>query len=119
MPISFSKMARNVAHIDLHYAGDTVAISYCPALVTEQVLADLQSFGDSSAEDLVAHFQTFNATLARIVKSWDVYEDDAQTVMFPLIPARLAELPLDFRLQALMGIAQDIRPNQEAPQIQS
>ena len=54
-------------------------------------------------------------TLAHLIKSWDVYDDEAQTVMFPLDPKRLAELPLTFRIQVISAILKAIRPEEMAP----
>ncbi len=42
-------------------------------------------------------------TLAHLIKSWDVFEDDEVT-MFPLKQKRLAILPISFKLDVLNAI---------------
>ncbi len=64
-------------------------------------------------------FQSLNQVLAELIKSWDVFEDDEQTVMFPLTPDRLAELPIPFRMAVLNAVLEDIRPNSQTPQTQN
>ncbi len=93
-----------------------VTIIYYPGRVTERAIAQLQGFTSFTAETVVSGLSAFNETLAHLIKSWDVFEDKAQTQMFPLEAKRLAELPLAFRIQAISAILKAIRPEEIAPQ---
>ena len=115
MPVSFAQLANNTASVSFAVGEDTVTINYYPAHITEQTYAQMQSFG---GEDLVRGFGVLNDMLAQLIQSWDVFEDDAKTQMYPLAPDRLAALPISFRLQCITTILRDLRPNAVTPQIQ-
>lgn len=117
MPITLSKIASNTATVTLQIDEDTVHIVYCPAKITEKTIAQLQSFGNLDAETFQEGFSLFNDLLATLIKSWDVYEDDEQSIMFPIDIKRLPELPLIFRAQVLATILKDVRPEAIAPQM--
>ncbi len=115
MPITLAKIASNTATVSFAYGTDSVNIVYYPGRVTEKSIAVLNSFDNMDAKGLAEGFATFNETLAHLIKSWDVFDDMEQTIMFPLDPARLAELPVAFRVQVLSVILGDIRPEMIAP----
>ena len=119
MPISLSSIASNQATVTFRYGEDSVSVVYFPGRVTEKTLADLQGFASLTTDNVVGGFGSLNETLAHLIASWDVYEDDAQTVMFPLDAGRLSELPIPFRTQVLQAIMGDIRPEAMAPQVQN
>lgn len=114
MPVTLSKIASNQASVTLHYGEDSVTVEYYPGRVTERVMAQLQSFSKMDESNLVEGFHAFNETLIHLIKSWDVYEDDAQTTMFPLDVERFADLPIQFRMSVLNAIMEDIRPKNVA-----
>lgn len=114
MPISIQKMAANTANIAVREGDDTANITYYPSRVTEKIL--FMPFDDSSQTAMAASFEDFNAELASLLQSWDVYEDDAQTQLFPIDAQRFAELPLDFRLRIYKAIVSDVRPEDLASQ---
>jgi hypothetical protein len=116
MPISFNQITANVASVTLHYGGQDVTIVYYPARITEKTFAELQSWNQVSAENVIDKFGELNDLLASLMKSWDVYEDDAQSQMFPLASDRLSELPIMFRMAVLQAIMGDMRPETIAPQ---
>jgi|SRR5579885_1736629 len=116
MPITLAKIIANTAKTTFVYDGEPVTAEYWPAKITEKTFAALQLFVSSADDgDIVSGFGSLNETLADIIKGWDVYEDDAATQMFPLDAARLAELPILFRVQALSAIIGDMRPETFAP----
>lgn len=121
MPISVAKIASNTASLALQIEGDTLNVVYFPGRVTEKVFATLQSFSTASqtSEELLADFQQFNETLAGLIQSWDVFEDEAQTIPFPVDPARFPELPFAFRMDVVNAIMGDIRPEVQAQPTQS
>lgn len=120
MPITLAKIASNTADLTFKWGDDTVSLTYYPGRVTEKVLADMQAIGRLSAASdetaMLQSFTDFNTMLAGLLKQWDVYEDAEQTVMFPLQPERLAELPFFFRMATIQAIIGDIRPEMIAPQ---
>lgn len=100
MPITIKKMAENTATISMNWGEDTVNVDYFPSQVTEETIAELDQEG----------FETLNKVLARMVKSWDVLDEDGS--MFPIDVEHLATLPLKFRLTLARAIIRDIRPNE-------
>jgi len=117
MPISLTKIANNTASLTIKPNDeDTVNIAYYPSMITEKTLAILNSFSEIDGDTFEESFQTFNDLLVRIIKSWDVFEDEAQTIPFPLEAKRMSELPVSFRVQILGDIIGDIRPNVRTPQ---
>ncbi len=117
MPLSLSQIANNTASVTLHYGDSTITIIYFPGRVTEKSIAHMQSFATMDESTLVSGFAGFNEMLAHLVKSWDFYEDDEHTVMIPLEPDRLSELPVGFRMDVISAIMGDIRPEVMAPQL--
>lgn len=119
MPITLAKIANNTATVTFAISDqpeDTVTVVYYPGHITEKVFSTLQSFGQMNGENIMDGFEKFNAVLASLIKSWDVFEDDAQTVMFPIDAGRFVELPFRFRMQLVNTIMGDIRPETIAPQ---
>lgn len=110
MALTLNKIANNVASVTFQYSGDSVTIEYYPSKVTEKTFAQLQSFAQTNADNIIAGFSTLNGMLANLIKSWDVYQDDAETIMYPLTPDALAELPIAFRTKVMQEILGDIRP---------
>ena len=125
MPVTLSQIANNTASVtftikleaeDGTTAEETVHVVYFPARITEKTFAQLQAMASMTEETIGSGMASFNSVLASLIKSWDVYEDAAQTVMFPLVPDRLAELPIVFRTQVISAILADIRPEAMALQ---
>ena len=116
MPISLAQMAANTKSVTFttDQDGNTATIVYFPGKVTEKAISAMTAFasmGEGSAPaDVAATFGDFNSMLVNLIKSWDVYDDAEQTIMFPLEAKRFAELPFAFRMQVLTSILQDIRP---------
>ncbi len=119
MPISLSKIASNVSTVKIAYGGETVTINYYPSRITEKTFAQLQGFSQMNEDNITENFAAFNDLLVHIIKSWDIYEDDEETVMFPLDAERLAELPIALRSFILQSIMNDIRPEAMTPQAMS
>jgi hypothetical protein len=110
MPVTLSKIASNTAHVTLRVGDDSVTVVYFPSRITEKIFTQLQAFSGMNEDTITEEFAAFNKMLANLIKSWDVYEDDAQTNMFPIDAERFAELPLAFRIQILQSIMGDFRP---------
>jgi hypothetical protein len=117
MPVTLNQIAANTASITLSVGGETVTIEYFPGRVTEKVLTagNFSRRGDKP-EDIAAGVEDFNGTLANLIKSWDVLENDGQT-MFPIEAGRFPDLPLGFRLQVFSDILGAFRPEAIAPQV--
>lgn len=116
MPLTLKNISQNIAACSFEFAGETVTMVYWPGLVTEKVFAELQALGKAKNENVLDSFTEFNGMLVRLIKSWDLYEDDEQTSMFPLDANRLSELPISFRMAAIQAILSDIRPEAMTPQ---
>lgn len=116
MPITLAKIASNTAPIMFRFDEEDVNLIYYPSRITERVLAQFILFEGMDETNFTIRFKEFNETLASLLKWWDVYEDEEQTMMFPLEAKRLAELPLVFRLRVFREIMADIRPEAFAPQ---
>ena len=118
MALTLNKIASNTASVTIPVGEETVTVVYYPGRITEKTVAQMNVFATMNADNAVAAYAGFNEMLARIIKSWDVFEDDEQTVMFPLIPDRLCELPIMFRMDVVNAIVEDIRPPEvPAPQM--
>lgn len=121
MPVTLSQIANNESSIVVTggVLGESVVnLVYYPGHVTEEVFGTLNMFSAMNDENILSSFASFNETLASIIKSWDVMEDDKVT-MFPIDPARFPKLPISFRMQVLNAIMGDIRPESFAPQTQN
>lgn len=121
MPITLSQIANNESSIVVTggVLGESVVnLVYYPGHVTEEVFSTLNAFSSMTNQNLLAGFASFNETLASLIKSWDVMEDDNVT-MFPIDPARFPKLPIAFRTQVMNAILGDIRPESLAPQTQT
>jgi hypothetical protein len=115
MPITVQKLASNTADVTIQVGGETVTLTYKPALVTEKVFDEMMKLtGDKVTVSLSEAAMVVNDILVRLIAKWDVMEDEAGTQMFPLDAERLADLPLFFRLKCLMAIAQDASSQGEA-----
>lgn len=106
MPISLRALAqdRHTLRIDYGDAGD-LNIVYTPSLITEKLLAQMSAItNDSQVPEVGA---AVNATLARIVQSWDVTGDDGAVI--PLTEEALADMPLLVRVDILTRLVADMR----------
>jgi hypothetical protein len=117
MPITLNQISTNIAQITLSIRENTVTVVYYPGRVTEAVFAKLSAFKTMDGDSLVEGFTEFNVMLASLIKSWDVFEDDAQSVMFPIDATRFAELPIVFRMQIVSAIMGDLNPEAMASQL--
>ena len=110
MPVTLNEIASNTASVTIPVGEKTVTVVYYPGRITEKAMAQMRVFSTMNADNAEAAYAGFNDMLARIIKSWDIFEDDEQTVMFPLEPDRLSEVPIQFRIQVENAIVQDIFP---------
>lgn len=120
MPLNLTKIAANTAQASFLYGDDRVTLTYYPGRVTKKVLADLITFEMMTSETFDEGVNALNEGLCHLIKTWDVFEDEAQTAMFPLDPERLGELPTPFLGLVLRAILDDVRgganPNGATPQ---
>lgn len=116
MPVTLAKIAANTASVTLAVGAESVTITYYPGRVTEKTIALTQAMASMTGETMAASYARFNEALAGLIQRWDVLEDDGAT-MFPLLPERLADLPVGFRIQVMSAILGDLRPEAPAPQM--
>jgi hypothetical protein len=110
MPVTFRQIAAKTAKVTLKIKGDsdnddiTINIVYYPNKFTQELLARANA-GEVTDKE---YFPT-------LIKSWDVYEDEEHTVMFPL--ERIDEFGIPFMREVAEALARDMRPNLGAPQM--
>ena len=114
MPITIAQMVTDVAQVSLEYAGQTVNISYSPGGLTEKVYADMQEWGNKAPDDIVKNLTALNSVIMALLKDWDVYEDEAQTVKVSIDAQHLSMLPIFFRAAVLTAIMEHFSPNATA-----
>ena len=118
MPVSLSQIACKHASVTHHFGGDaSLTIEYDPNLITEEVFAQLQTFASMKGDTVVEGFKALNELLIRLIKSWDLLEDDGTVI--PLTVERFAKLAIPLRSLALNMILGDIRPETMALQMQN
>lgn len=108
MPVTLKKLASNTATVQIPVGDDSLTVVYFPGRVTEQVYADLSLVADLTNRDVAANAGAINDVLIKLVKSWDLLDDDEQPL--PLTMERLAEVPLGFRVEVIDAIFEDMRP---------
>ncbi len=116
MALTLAKIATNTATVTLHYSGEDILIEYFPARITGRMLVEMQALSQVKEDNATASYISLIVTLCRLIKSWTIYEDEKETVMFPLEPERLPELPISLISQAFTAIMGDSRPEAQATQ---
>ena|SRR2546421_4066723 len=128
MPVTVGQITSNIAKASFtvtiteededsgeHTYQEKVNLKYYPGRITERTIALANQFKvGNDLDEVITGFHAFNAELVRLIKSWDVLENDGKT-MFPLDVRRLEELSIEFRGQLLVAIMEDIRPEALAP----
>jgi hypothetical protein len=118
MPLSHSQVQKDVAEVAVPMYGDTLNISYYPSRMTDSVFikfAEVENVKtiDGAKEALV----NINEMLADLIKSWDYFEDDEQTKMWPLTSESFALLDMTFKMKCLFAIMRHVRPEAAVPAI--
>jgi len=114
MPITLSALAANTATLTIPVGADTLTLTYYPNRVNEHTVAMLANFSNVNQATLTEDFHEYNVSLASLIKSWDLLEDDGS--MFPLDAARFPELPMTVRGQVFRAIMEHLSPNAGASQ---
>jgi hypothetical protein len=118
MPLSYSKVQKNEATITISVYGETLTLIYYPAKVTDDIFIKFAGFDSvTTINDAKDALVGLNQMLSDLIKSWDFFEDDDQTVMWPLTPESFARLELPFKMKCLYAIMRDVRPEADLPQI--
>lgn len=100
-----------------HTFQEQVNLKYYPGRITEKTMALAKAYNEQSDLDTVLNgVMAFNHELVRLIKWWDVLENDGET-MFPLDVKRLEELPFDFRGQLIASMAEGVSPEAVAPHL--
>jgi hypothetical protein len=117
MPVTLSKIARNTATVTLSFGEDQLAIEYYPLRITSEMMSVI--FDPSTTEQSIkAQLREYSETLASIIKSWDLLEDDGETPI-ALSTERIMQISPIIVLLVIRGIGADLRPEQIASQIQA
>ncbi|SRR6266705_580614 len=118
MPLSHSQVQKDEATVSIPMLGEMLNIVYYPSRMTDDVFikfAEIETV--KTINDAKGALTSMNEMLAGMIKSWDFYEDDEQTVMWPLEPAMLAKVDMTFKLKCLFAIMRHVRPEAQVPQI--
>lgn len=105
MPVTLSKLAAQTASVTIPIEGDTLTVSYYPNKVTDKLIRKLQAQSVSASQ-----------MMADLISQWDLYEDEQQTVMYPLTADRIEELGVPVLEKIIWAIVQDMRPEAKMPQ---
>ncbi len=116
MALTLAKIARNIAVVVLHYSGEDIVIEYYPSRITGKMLVEMQALAEVEQSKASAGFTSLIETLLLLIKSWTIFEDEDETVMYPLTPESLAALPISLISQTFQAVVGDARPNSETPQ---
>lgn len=100
MPITLNKIANNIATTAFQVGEDIVNITYYPNRVTGKLVEQMEG----SADEL-------NALLASLIKTWDIFEDDAETILLPIDADHLDALGLPIEIMIGQAILGDMHPN--------
>ena len=106
MPISLRALAadRQTLRIDYGEAGD-LNITFTPSLVTEKLIRQIRAITADSDVDEMA--DAINATLLRLVESWDVTDDNGAVI--PLTPDGMGDVPIMVRFDILNKLVDEMR----------
>jgi len=110
MPISFHAMVSKLAQISVRFMEEDISITYYPGKVTEEFIGASLALQSMEESTFLARFHTFNQMLCEVIARWDVFEDDACTVMYELTPDKIQKLPWMFRADVSGAILSDMRP---------
>lgn len=120
MPLTLQKLLKKTSHVSVKVdEEDVIEVEYYPAMITEKVIAQMQELSSAQnqeAENVVKNFTLLNEIIMKLVKSWDIFEDEKHKHMYPLTQDKLSDLPILIRMSVVYGIFGDIRPNEIAPQ---
>ena len=112
MSLSLVDITSNIASLAVAVGNETLNIEYYPSKVTEKTFAQVASFGQmTDADSVQAGFKTMNELLVDLIHSWDLYEDQEKTNLFPLDVNRLSDIPYMLRINLIKEILGDISPN--------
>ena len=116
MALTLAKLAANTASVTFTYQGEAITTEYYPSRITGKMLLQMQSLSSTEESNASAGLASLTETLCRLIKSWTIYEDTEETVMFPLESDCLSELPIALISQAFNAIIADNRPEAQATQ---
>ena len=109
MPVSLSQIVADTASVSIPVDQDTLTVVYYPNRVTDETLSQFGSL-DELGKDTAGALKSLNELLCDLIKSWDFYEDEAQTTLVPLTVERLASVPLFLKGKIAFAIMGDVRP---------
>jgi hypothetical protein len=105
MPVTFNQIASNTARVTIQIENlGPVTIVYYPNKLSAAYVAEIKA---GNVDD--------SQLLQDLIKSWDIYEDDDFTVMFPL--SRMDEFGYAFKIDVAMAIVKAMSPEAAAPHL--
>jgi len=120
MPISHSQAVSNEAIVTLEIYGGQLNLVYYPSKITDEFLikfGELESIQNAkTAEEAKERLKKASELMVDVMKSWDYFEDDEQTKMWPLTVESLAKLDFVLKMQCIYAIMRHMRPEGVKPQ---
>jgi len=120
MPISHSQAVSNEATVTLEVYGGQLNLVYYPSKVTDEFLlkfGELERIqGSKTAEEASSRLMKASELMVYVMKSWDYFEDDEQTKMWPLTVEALSKLDFVLKMHCLYAIMGHMRPEGVTPQ---
>lgn len=103
MPVTFNQIANNTATVTVQIENiGPVTVHYYPNKITSKYVAQIEAGNVDDSQLLID-----------LIQSWDIFEDEDFTVMWPL--ERVDEFGYAFKLQVAMAIVEHMRPEAMAP----
>ncbi|SRR5258706_3248565 len=115
MALTVSNLNDETASFTLSVGNESVAVVYYSGRVTTETIQEIERISKMVAKDVTETYKAIDHMLVRLIKSWDLFEDDEHMMMFPLIPEHLATLPAVFRLKVLSATIKAAMADQEPP----
>ena len=110
MPVKLSNFASKVAKINIAFDEGDLNVEYYPNLITEETLVHLNGLNKMNQDTISESFKAYNDTLVGLMKSWDLLDDDGETIL-PLTSEQMIKIGIVVRGAILTGIMSDMRPN--------
>lgn len=109
MGVKLSNIAANSAVVKVPAGDEEVTVEYYPGRITDDMFLMVTTLQDQGAELT----NEVNSTLATLVKSWDLVEDDGVTPI-PLTEDGLRRVYFPFKMRILNAVMSDISPEAAA-----
>jgi hypothetical protein len=81
MGLKLSQLASKVASITLVFDEGDLNLEYYPNLITDELVLGWQEAQKRGSDHVDEYIESNNETFLKFIKSWDLLEDDGETVI--------------------------------------